>query len=122
MSDKRERALIGFWSSFGLPVYDETSVPDTAEMPYMTCEIATAAFDKPIPLSLSLWYYSSSWTQITAKARAIIDTIGIGGKRIDYDGGGMWIVIPSQDYTRMNDSASDMIRRIVINVMIEFVN
>lgn len=121
MIDKRERALVSFWSSFGLSVYDETSVPDTAEMPYMTCEIATAAFDKPIPLSLSLWYYSSSWEKITAKAREIIETIGTH-KSVRYNGGGMNITIPSQDYTRMNDSASDMIRRIVINVMVEFVN
>lgn len=118
----KEQALYQFWAGFGLPVYDETSVPDEAEMPYITCEIATSAFDKPIPLSLSLWYYSSSWEKITAKARDIIDAIGIGGKRIDYDGGGMNIVIPSQDYIRMSDSASDMIRRIVINVMVEFVN
>jgi len=121
MSDKRERALYNFWSSFGLPVYDETSVPDTAEMPYITCEISTAAFDKPIPLSLSLWYYSSSWTAITAKAREIIETIGTH-KSVRYDGGGMNITIPSQDYDRMSDSANDMIRRIVINIMVEFVN
>ena len=119
---KREKALYNFWSSFGLPAYDETSVPDNATLPYITYETATATFDTPIPLSMSLWYYSPTWTDITMKALEIIGTIGAGGKRIKYDGGGMWITIPGQNYERMSDSASDMIRRIVINVMAEFTN
>ena len=119
---KREKALYNFWSSFGLPAYDETSVPDTAEMPYITYETKTAAFDTPIPLSMSIWYYSHFWDKITEKAIEIINTIGYGGKLIKYDGGAIWITIPNQNYDRMSDSASDLVRRIVINVMAEFIN
>lgn len=118
---KREKALFNFFSSFGLPVYDETSVPTEAKMPYLTCEIKTGHFDYAVPIAISLWYYASDWTAITEKAREIIDTIG-EYKPIPYEGGGFNILIEGQQYERMSDTASDMIRRILINTIAEFVN
>ena len=118
---KREKALFNFFSSFGLPVYDETSVPDEAKMPYMTCEIKTGHFDYPVPIAISLYYYSDTWTEITKKAREIITKVG-ESKAVRYDGGGFNITIEGQQYERMGDPASDMIRRIHITVMCEFVN
>ena len=32
----KQQAIHGFWSSFGITAYDENSVPDDAELPYIT--------------------------------------------------------------------------------------
>lgn len=122
MSDKRERALYSFWSGFGLPAYDETSVPDNAQFPYLTYETAISDFNSSIPLSMSLWYYSASWQGVTDKAHEILAELKDGGKFIKYEDGAMWMTLQSPTYQRMSDDASDMIRRIIINVMVEFVN
>lgn len=118
----KEQALNAFWSSFGLIAYDETSVPDTAVLPYITYETAVSDFDRPIALSMSLWYRSTSWKDITAKAKEIIKAIGKGGTMVKYDGGAFWIVTQSPEYQRMSEASDDMVRRIVINVMVEFID
>ena len=35
----KEQAIHFFWSQFGLPAYDENSVPDDAQMPYITYNV-----------------------------------------------------------------------------------
>ena len=45
-----------YWLSFGLPVYDENTVPDTARMPYITYQYNENGFDDgEIFLSVSLF-------------------------------------------------------------------
>lgn len=117
----KAQCLNAFWSEFGLIAYDETSVPDNAELPYITYETAISDFDRPIPLSASVWYRSSSWTGVTAMADRIIKTIGKHTRR-RYTDGGIIITLQSPEYIRLSDSADDMIRRIVINVTVEFVD
>ena len=36
-------AIYGFWSSFGVPAYEENAVPDGAGMPYLTYRYAEGA-------------------------------------------------------------------------------
>ena len=70
----KAQALHSFWSSFGLPAYDEASVPsgdDTPQFPYITYTVATDALDGSLPLVASLWYKSTSWRDITLKSEEI---------------------------------------------------
>lgn len=101
----KEQALHNFWSSFGLPAYDEASVPDDAVMPYITYKVATGSLGDIIGLTATVWYRSSSWAEITRKKNEIAEYIGVGGKTIKIDNGYAWIYrgstfaqrIPSQD-------------------------
>lgn len=117
----RIQALNAFWDSFGLKAYDETSVPDTAVLPYITYEVADGEFDNIIFLTASLQYRSSSWKEITEKSMQISDYISKGGKRVNYDNGCLWIQRASPFAQRLKDNNDDMIRRIVINYTVEFV-
>ena len=117
------QALNQFWiDASGLPVYDETNVPDDAQLPYLTCEFNSDSFGTELAMTASLWYRSASWVAITQKEMAIADYIGRGGRMVAYDGGGFWIKKGTPWAQRMSDSSDDMIRRIVLNVTIEYID
>ena len=116
------QTLNAFWSGFGLKAYDENSVPDDTPLPYITYETGDDNFGNLIALTASLWYRSSSWSEITAKEQEIADFITRGGRMLSFDGGSLWIQRASPWAQRMNEPSDDMIRRIVLNYTIEFLD
>ena len=126
----KAQALHSFWSSFGLPAIDEQSAYDDGTLeqlgiafPYISYETATDYLDGPVMLGADLWYKSTSWADITRKADAIGDYIGLGGKVIRYQGGGLWVCRSTPFAQRMaEDTWADNIRRIHINIQAEFLS
>lgn len=116
------QALHSFWSGFSLKAYDENSVPDDAVLPYLTYEVSSDSFGNELPLTASLWYRSSSWEGITAKEQEISDFIGRGGRMIAFDGGAMWLQKASPWAQRLADPSDEMIRRIVLNISVEYMD
>lgn len=117
------QAIIKFWQDVtGLTVYDENSVPDNARMPYVTCEINTASFEHEIPLSASLWYRDTSWEAISLKADAISKALyELRGTSQEIEGGRYRIYEGDTPLCqRLPDDNDDMVKRIVINIMVEF--
>ncbi|MBR1751843.1 MAG: hypothetical protein IJ740_13415 [Ruminococcus sp.] len=118
----KAQALHSFWSSFSLPAYDENTVPDGAQLPYITYEVSTASFDDgDIPLSASLWAFGRSWADISQKADEISQRIGFGGITIKTDTGYIWIKRRAPFAQRMGES-DDNIRRIVLGISAEFID
>lgn len=113
------QGLQSFWESFGLPAYDEDSVPDWAVMPYITYQASVATFENPIPISANLWYRSTSWREISQKADEIaarlasLYMIPIGDKEY------IMLAQGSPFAQRMRDEDGG-IRRIYINLMVEY--
>lgn len=116
------QALHKFWSDFGLKAYDENSVPDDAKLPYITYEVTYDDFGNALAQSASLWYRSSSWESVTEKEQEIADFITRGGRMIAYDGGAMWIQKSTPWATRMGDPSDEMVKRIILNISIEFLD
>lgn len=114
------QALDRFWNGFNLVAYDENTVPDDAPLPYITYEASRDFFGATIAQSVSLWYRSKSWATITEKEEQIAEYIGKGGKMVLYDGGAFWIKRGQPWAQRQPDAADDTIRRIVLNIEIEF--
>lgn len=115
-------ALQSFWESFGIPAYDENTVPtgDNAPVfPYITYDAVVSNLGTPVAMSASLWYYGPSWADITAKAIVIEAEIGRGGKIVPLDDGALWIKQGSPFAQRMSDP-NDMVRRIYMNITAEF--
>ena len=112
--------LYRFWASFGLAAYDETSVPAKTPLPYITYETALDSFGGEIPLAASLWYRSASWEDITLKANEINAAIGRGGRMLATEGGALWLKRGTPFAQRLADT-DDSIRRIVLNVTVEFI-
>lgn len=125
----KAQALHEFWAGFGLPAIDELSSYDDRTMkqlgiayPYLTYEEAVGDFDEPISLGADLYYRSDSWAEIEAKAAEISDAIGMGGKIVLYDGGGIWIKRGSPPYRRMSAENEFSIRRIHLNINADFLS
>ena len=98
MADKWT-ALHTFFNEFGITAYDENTVPESAEMPYITYEAQTASLGEALLLSASIWYRSNSWADISLK---------------------LWITKSAPFATRMNEPSDEQIRRIVLQITAEF--
>jgi hypothetical protein len=117
----KEQALHAFWSSFGIPAYDEQTVPDNAKMPYITYRVVTDSFENTVNLTGSIWYRSTSWVDVSNKSAEIAKAVGEHGFRMSkVNGGYLWIVKGTPFAQRMSDPEDDMIRRIYINLQGEF--
>ena len=119
----KAQAIHDFWSSFGLLAIDEQSAYDEQdiELPanYITYELQTANFGDPIQLTASLWYYSTSWEEITEKANEIAEYIGYGGRMLKVDGGYVWVKLGSPFAQRMAVEQENY-RRIILNITVDF--
>ena len=117
----KEQAIQQFWASFELEAYDENTVPDNAELPYITYGVSTASIDEPVATSASIWFRSTSWAAITEKANEIEQYIGFGGRLLYHDNGTIWIKRGVPFAQRMSDE-DDSIRRIYLNIEMEYIN
>ena len=74
-------ALCEFYNSFGIPAYEEFSVDENAEMPYIKYEVVTSGFDSEnTALSLQILYKSDSLTKIDAMTDKLSDALRDGIK------------------------------------------
>lgn len=112
-------ALHTFWNSFGIPAYDENTVPDGAQLPYITYEAQISGLDDQVSLSASLWYRSMSWAEISEKAHEISRSIG-GGTGVGYSDGRLWITKASPFAQRMSEPSDEQVRRILLQIAAEF--
>jgi len=80
MSGIQDTAIIlhDFWNSFGIPAYVEFTIPEEAELPYITYELVKPYWDEQAPYYARLWYRDTLMTNIMAKAEEIADRIGTG--------------------------------------------
>ena len=122
-----------FWKSFGIPAYDGLSVPEKVydeasqkmiplEPPYITYNAVYDSFGASFPTTASLWYRETGWTDVSRKAEEIANAITRGGKMVGYDGGAFWIRRGTPWAQRMTDPNDDSIRRILLNLEIEFMD
>lgn len=109
------------WSGFGIPAYDENTVPDDAVMPYITYSVSVGSIGDPIQLSASVWYRSSSWEEITSKVAEIEQGIdSISPPAVVIDGGRAYFTKGSPFAQRMSEPGDDMTRRVYLLVNAEF--
>lgn len=116
----KAQAIHKFWSSFGLPAYDVNTVPeDDPVMPYITYDVITDSLGYPVTLNASLWYYSTSWAEISRKADEIAEYLSVGGRTINVDNGIVWLT-PGSPFAQRMEDPNDSVRRILLNVMAEY--
>lgn len=116
-------AIYQFWGSFGIPAYEENSVPDgdeSPEFPYITYELITDSLGFAAAMTASLWYRESTWKNANAKAEEIGARIGRGGIVLPCDGGGVWICRGTPFASSTGDDKDDLIRRKIINITAEY--
>ena len=109
-----------FWASFGIPAYEENSVPTDAEFPYITYELVTDNFENTVVMTASVWYRETSWVNINKKTEEISKKIEESKSCVKIDGGRMWIKRGSPFASSMGDPDDDLIKRKIINLEVEY--
>ena len=124
------QAIHNFWSSFGIPAYDESTVPNKIwdasqqkmvplEMPYITYNVSVDKFENTIGLHASVWDHSTSWEWITEKVDEIARKLSDKGSYlVKIDDGYVWFKSGTPFAQRMQDD--DTTRRVYINIEVEF--
>lgn len=116
----KSQALNQFWGGFGVPAYDENSVPDDAVFPYITYTESLDSLGNVLTLTANIWDKSTSWKFVTDKQEEIARRIGeYGHYMVPLDGGGLYLTKGTPFAQRMADSDND-IKRVYLVVMGEF--
>lgn len=79
-------ALKTFFGGFDLPAYQEGSVPDEVELPYITFSLSVPEWNQKASMNAKVWDRTKSNAGIIRKADQITQAIGCG-KNIPLDGG-----------------------------------
>lgn len=121
MAKTKAAALHEFFSSFGLPAYPVSSVPEDTVFPWLTYELVTSAWEQgEVALVLNLWYYTESEATPNAKAEEISKAIGMGGALLPCDDGVIWLKRGSPWCQSLQDATDPMIKRRYINITAEY--
>lgn len=114
-------ALYQFFSSFGMPAYAASSVPDDVVFPYLTYELITSAWGGgEVGLTVNLWFYTTSEAIPNAKAQEFSNAIGLGGVILPCDGGAIWLKRGSPWCQSLKDETSPTIKRRYLNAAAEY--
>lgn len=115
------QAQDAFWNSFGIPAFEESTVPEDAELPYITYSAEYGFFEIETQLTASIWYKGMSWRDISKKATEIRDRIvSLQGSAIKVDGGYMRLYITTIPFAQRMADEDATVRRIVVTIGAEF--
>lgn len=117
----KHQALETFWSSFGLPAYDQYTVPGDAVLPYLTYEDVTDSIGTVVHMTASLWYRDRSWTAISQKAQEIADAItAMYPITLPLDTGRLYLTRGTPWAQRMIEPDDSGVRRVILNLQAEY--
>lgn len=116
----KAQTIHNFWSGFGLPAYDEQTVPDEAVLPYITYDVKTDSIEGMLTLNASIWYKGTSWANVTKKAEEIAEYIvKMRPPTIKLDEGRLYLTKGTPFAQRLSDE-DESVRRIYLMVNAEF--
>lgn len=118
----KSQALQSFWSGFGIPAYDENTVPDDVPEKYITYNVATGSLGGVINLYARIWELNStSWQFVETKAEEIAEHIAtMEPPAIRLDNGWLYLTQGVPYSQRMNEPSSDLTRCVYLNLQAEF--
>ena len=118
----KAQALYKFFSGFGIPAYAATAVPSDVSYPFLTYELALGSWgDGDTNMTVNLWYRTEGEAAPNAKAEEISAALGIGGRMVACEGGGIWLKRGTPFCQAIDASAKDeLVKRRYINIDAEF--
>lgn len=117
----KEAALQQFFDGFGMKAYATSAVPSDAVFPRLTYDLKVDSWDGgEVSLTVNLWFRTSSEAEPNAKAHALSEAIGSGGKVLPCDDGYIWLKRGSPWCQSLRDDNDPTIKRRYINVTVEY--
>lgn len=102
------RALHKFYKSFGIPAYEEHSVPDNAALPYITYELVNPDWRDDAVITANVWYSGTSFTPLFNKVDEIGRAIG-EGLRIPTESGCVYLT-KGNPFSQVSDTGNDEVK------------
>lgn len=120
--DKWE-AQYKFWSGFGVPAYEQNSVPDADHVvfPYITYEAASSTFNDDAYLTASIWTRSVSWLEADTISDSIESALNNGGSIVPHDDGAIWYTAGNPFSRSMGDPNDSLVKRKYLSVTAHFI-
>ena len=113
-------ALHSFFNSFGVTAYPTNNVPDETVFPWLTYEVSTGGFGEEIPITVHLYFHTTSETVPNAKAEEIDAALKNGGKILQCDDGAIWVKRGSPFCAAETDADTPEIKHRLINITLEY--
>lgn len=114
----RQAALHSFFNSLGLRAYPSDSVPQGAEMPYLTYTLSVSDSMGETAIELNAWFCTASAAVPNTFCDSVAKAVGMGGEVIAHDGGATWIKRGSPLWYSVEDD-DPAIKRRTINLTAE---
>jgi len=121
-----EAAIYQWMSSFGIPAYAQTSVPDEGSddwrgFPYLTYQLTVGEWGGgEVTIPASVWYRGDSEAAPNAKVREIGEALGLGGVTLPCDGGMVWLKKGSPWAQAVRVEGDDKVKRRYVNLTVEY--
>lgn len=120
----KAQALHQFWSGFGIPAWDENTVPDDDDIrgeKYIAYSVSTGSLDDVINLTAKIWdTNTSSWEFVENKAEEIAEYIAkMVPPTIPIENGRLYIT-KGRPFSQRLSNPNELVRGIYINIQAEF--
>ncbi len=120
----KAQALHQFWSGFGIPAWDENTVPDDDDIrgeKYIAYSVSTGSLDDVINLTAKIWdTNTSSWEFVENKAEEIAEYIAkMVPPTIPIENGRLYIT-KGKPFSQRLSNPNELVRGIYINIQAEF--
>lgn len=117
----KSQALHQFWSGFGIPAYDENTVPQNPGEKYIAYSVSTGSIEDVINLSAKIWdTNTTSWKFVEEKAAQIAYAIAtMMPPTIQVDNGRLYIS-EGRPFSQRISNPDDLVRGVYINIQAEF--
>lgn len=108
-----------YWSKFGIPAYNELTVPEEERdhYPYITYQKVNGSLGGQITQSANLYYRSTSWREIDRKITEMEPRVN---DEIKIDGGYMKVRKPDANFAQQMSDTDPAVRRYTLTVEVEF--
>jgi len=120
----KAQALHQFWSGFGIPAWDENTVPDDDDIrgeKYIAYSLSTGSLDDVINLTAKIWdTNTSSWEFVENKAKEIAEYIAkMVPPTIPIENGRLYIT-KGKPFSQRLSNPNELVRGNYINIQAEF--
>ena len=120
----KAQALHQFWSGFGIPAWDENTVPDDDDIrgeKYIAYSLSTGSLDDVINLTAKIWdTNTSSWEFVENKAEEIAEYIAkMVPPTIPIENGRLYIT-KGKPFSQRLSNPNELVRGNYINIQAEF--
>ena len=120
----KTQAIHQFWSGFGIPAWDENTVPDDALIrgeKYIAYSVSTGSLDDVLNLSGKIWdTNTNTWEYVETKAQEISYSIAtMNPPTMQIDNGRLYIT-EGRPFSQRIPNPNENVRGVLINIQAEF--